>query len=74
MNKQAFISAIKEPARLLVLAIVPFVIAYFANIDTQWAITATVVLRFADSWLHEIGKLQSTRTIESPLVKGITRF
>ena len=73
-DKEALWKAVKEPLRLLVLAVVPFGIAYFMGIEAQWAITATVVLRFIDKYLHEVGKEQSTEREESPLVKGITRF
>jgi hypothetical protein len=74
MNKEIIWKAVKEPLRLLVLAIVPFAITFFTEIDTQWAIGATVVLRFADKFLHEIGKEKSTKKAESKLVKGIVRF
>ena len=71
MNKEAILEAIKEPLRLLVLALIPFALAYFSVIDAQWAIGLTVVLRFIDKLLHEVGKEQDE---ESPLTAGLTRF
>jgi hypothetical protein len=63
-DKQAFIEATKEPVRLLVLAIIPFAIAYFTEVNYQWAGVALLVLRWIDKWLHESGVAE----------KGITRF
>ena len=71
MNKKVIFEAIKEPLRLLVLAIIPFAIAYSAGYDAQWAITATIVLRFIDKYLFELGK---ARKGDSKLDKGLTRF
>lgn len=72
--KKALFEAIKEPLRLLVLAIIPFAITYFTQIDSQWAIYATLILRFLDKALHEVGKDNSTVKDESIFLKGITRF
>lgn len=74
MDKQALWNAIKEPLRLLVLAILPFVVAYFTNIDTQWAFLALLALRGLDKYLHEMGKKSSKKNKESILLKGLTRF
>lgn len=45
--------ATKEPLRLLVLAVVPFLLAYLSEFDYQWAVLATLVLRWIDSLLHQ---------------------
>ena len=74
MNKEAFMEAIKEPLRLLVLAVIPFLLVWAGTIDTQWGVILTVVLRFVDKYVHELGVEQSTKTKESPLVTGLTRF
>ena len=68
--RNAIWEATKEPLRLLVLAVIPFVIAYFSALDYQWAVVATVVLRWLDKVLHEIGK----ETKSEGLTAGITRF
>jgi len=75
-NKDAFIEAIKEPLRLLALAIVPFVITYFAELPQQWAVGAVVVLRFIDKWLHEIAIAQPVKKQNEGLlgVKGLVGF
>ena len=44
--------AAKEPLRLLVLAIIPGILAYFEIINTEWAIVIVAVLRFVDKYLH----------------------
>ena len=68
--------AAKPPLRLLVLAVIPFVIAEVAGIDAEWAITATLVLRFIDSYLHEAAKAEPLRSRNEGLlgVKGLTGF
>lgn len=73
---EALFESIKEPLRLLVLAIIPFAIAYFTELDYQWAIGATIVLRFIDKWLHEIAIAQPAKTQNEGLlgVKGLTGF
>ena len=76
MNKQALIEAIKEPLRLLVLAVIPFVITYFAELPQQWAVAAVVVLKFIDKWLHEIEIAKPVRKQKEGVlgVKGLTGF
>lgn len=73
-NKEALLKAVKEPIRLLVLALIPFALAYLSVIDAQWAIGLTVALKFADKYLHELGKTMGTARKESPLTRGLTRF
>ena len=70
MNKEIIWEAIKEPLRLLVLAVIPFAIAYFVVLPYEWAVIATVVLRFIDKLLHEIGRVEKNKG----LVAGLTRF
>lgn len=70
MDKNAIWEAVKEPLRLLALAIIPFLLVYFGQINAEWAVALTVVLRFVDKLLHEIGK----ETNNESLAKGITRF
>lgn len=62
--------ATKEPLRLLVLALIPFGMAYLTEFPYGWAIVATVILRWLDKILHELGK----STASEGLTKGLTRF
>jgi len=63
-----FKEALKEGARVLVLAIIPLLIDSLNKGEIDWTfilITGTIaVLRFIDSWLHKTGIAE----------KGITRF
>ena len=71
MNKELW-EAVKEPLRLLVLAVIPFALAYLNTISYQWATIALLVLRGLDKFLHEVGKKEGS--INTNLVKGLTRF
>ena len=62
--------AIKYPLRLLVLAIIPFLIAYLTELPYEWAAILTAVLSFIDKILHEVGKAENNET----LTKGLTQF
>ena len=76
MTKEAIFEAIKEPLRLLVLAVIPFALAYFASLPYGWAAFATIVLRFVDKFLHEYEKeLPAKQQNEGLLgLKGLTGF
>ena len=54
VDKNALYEAVKEPVRLLVLAIVPFGIAWLGGLNYEWALIATAVLRFVDKYLHNL--------------------
>jgi len=71
VNKQLW-EAAKEPLRLLVLAVIPFALAYLNTISYQWATIALLVLRGVDRYLHEVGKREGA--VNTNLVKGLTRF
>lgn len=64
INKKVVWESIKEPLRLLVLAIIPLAIAYFTEIGYEWAGILIIILRFIDKYLHESGTAE----------KGLTRF
>jgi len=66
----ALIEALKEPLRLLVLALIPFLLTYFGAINSQWALVIVVLLRFLDKLLHEIGKLEDNEAMK----RGMTQF
>ena len=74
MNKHALWTALKEPLRLFVLALIPFGLVYFSDLPADWAVMTVVVLRFLYKWLHEIGKARTTARVESKLLTGLTRF
>lgn len=75
-DKDVFFEAIKEPLRLLLLAVIPFAIIYFAALPYQWAIALTVVLRFIDKWLHEIEIAKPAKQQNEGIlgVRGLTGF
>jgi len=50
---KALWESVKEPLRWLVLAILPFLIAYVAGLNYGWAVLATTLLRMVDAYLHE---------------------
>ncbi len=62
--------ATKDPLRLLVLAIIPFILVYLEAINAQWAVVITVVLKYIDKILHEMGKESGNEA----LTRGLTRF
>ena len=70
MNWKAIWDAIKDLLRLLVLAIIPFVLDYFSVINTQWAVIITLVLKMIDKYLHRVGETEGKET----LLTGLTRF
>jgi len=76
MNKEALWEAVKLPLRLLVLAILPFLIVYLAQFDAQWAIYATILLAFVDKYLHEYEKAKPVKQQREGVlgVKGLTGF
>jgi hypothetical protein len=60
INKEALWEAIKEPLRLLVLAIIPFAIAYFSEMSYEWAGVIVLILRFIDKLAYEKDKAGET--------------
>lgn len=74
MNWKLLWEAAKEPLRILVLAIIPALLAYFEVINAEWAVSITVLLKFIDKYLHLVGKDKDVDGKGSVLTKGITRF
>jgi len=68
--KKAIWEAVKEPLRLLVIAIIPIALSYFSELDYTWTAIIVLVLRLADKLMHEIGKATKNKA----LVRGITQF
>lgn len=50
---KALWEAVKEPLRWVVLAIIPFLIAYFGGLNYVWAGLVTTILRIIDKYMHE---------------------
>ena len=69
-NKKAIWEATKEPLRLIAIALIPFIIAYFVDLPYEWAAVMIVVLRFIDKLLHELGKAKKDDLLKG----GLTRF
>ena len=75
---EEFKIALTEAVRLAVLAIIPILIASIdvatGAINIEWALVyATIlltVLRFADKWIHEVGKSKNNDVMAG----GLTRF
>lgn len=67
---KSLLEAAKEPLRLLLLAIIPVLLAYFETISYEWAGILVLVLRLADKVLHEVGKATDNEVLK----RGITRF
>jgi hypothetical protein len=63
---EAVKEAAKEPLRLLVLALIPFALAYFEVLPYEWATVIIFVLRFVDKYLHNMNK--------KGIAGGLTRF
>lgn len=63
--------AVKFPLRVLVLAVLPFAVAYVTEMDYKWAGEVTAILVFLDKYLHERWKLNGERKEQ---VKGIVPF
>lgn len=76
MNWQALWEGAKEPLRLLVMALVSWGITELTKLDVQWAVLLTFILRFVDSWLHEIALAEPKKDRNEGLlgVKGLTGF
>ncbi len=51
-DAKTLFEAIKEPLRLLVLAIIPVLLVYFGQINTEWAAVLLLLLRLIDKYLH----------------------
>lgn len=68
--KEAIWEAIKEPLRILVLAIIPVLLVSLEKLSVEWAAVLILVLKFIDQVLHEIGKEEE----KDNLVKGLVRF
>jgi len=68
--KNALWEATKEPLRLLVLAVVPVLVTLAADLPKEYAYAAILVLRFVDSYLHNLGKVNGNEK----QIKGLTQF
>lgn len=81
MNKAALIDGLKEVGRIVLLAIVAWLLTgglelllNAFNIDlaikTQIIVFLTLILKGVDEWIHELGKAKK----DESLTLGLTRF
>jgi hypothetical protein len=70
MTREVIWESVKEPLRLLVLAVIPLLVVYFGGLSYEWAAALVVALRFVDKLLHNLGKEQENEL----LTRGLTRF
>jgi hypothetical protein len=71
-NKKPIIDATLEVLRLVILAVIPYLIDRVSglNLPVEVLVAITVTLKWLDKYLHKYGK---ENEIEE-LVKGLTRF
>lgn len=71
-NKKPIIDATLEILRLVVLAVIPYLIDRVAGLDlpVEVLVAITVTLKWLDKFLHRYGKENDVEEF----VKGITRF
>lgn len=71
-NKKPIISATLDLLRLVVLAVIPYLIDRVAGLDlpAEVLVAITVSLKWLDKYLHKYGVANEVEE----LVKGITRF
>jgi hypothetical protein len=76
MSWEAVWEATKEPLRLLVLSIIPVALAYFTELDWQFAGAVIILLRWLDAILHERAKEEPAKTRNEGFggITGLTGF
>jgi hypothetical protein len=76
MNKEIIWESLKEPLRLVVLAVIPLLITYFTELGTEWALAAILVLRFVDKFLHNTAMAEPVKDRNEGIggVTGLTGF
>lgn len=71
IDKTVLWKAVKEPLRLLVLALVSWLITVIVpQLDEKYIPILTVVLKFVDQYFHELGKANGNPA----MTKGLTQF
>lgn len=70
LNWEIIWEGVKEPLREIALAVIPSLLAVLGTIDAKWAAALYLLLRLADSLLHEFGKEGENKN----LITGLTRF
>jgi hypothetical protein len=71
INWNLLFESIKLPLRLIVLAILPFLVTYLTELNTEWAVTATTILIVLDKYLHELWKLEEDKGLKKENTKPI---
>lgn len=71
-NWMTLLEALKEPGRILFLALITWAITFIVPqvSNPTWSAIILLVLRGIDSYLHELGKETGSTT----LTRGITQF
>ena len=64
---ELLLKAAQEPAREMVMAMLPGLLFYLEKMDVSWAVVLYLVIRGLDSYLHENAKVDKTAK-----VKGLT--
>jgi len=70
----ALFETIKLPLRIIVLALIPFSVAYLTEMDYEWAGIVTSILIFLDKYLHELWAVQETKKGKNKKLIGIIPF
>jgi hypothetical protein len=72
---EALKEALKELGRVVLMAVIPFVIVAVENGSIDYKavgiVAALAALRFIDKYLHEVGKAKEEGSV---LTLGLTRF
>ena len=62
---------LKEPARWLAIGVVAWLVdVVVPQMKPEYIPYLVMALRFVDKWLHDIGKVEENKTLET----GLTRF
>lgn len=75
LNKEAFLKALTEAGRVLLIAVVPLLITMIGNgFEFDWKLilaTALIAeLKFIDKYIHVLGQELDSESLK----KGLTRF
>ena len=64
---ELLLKSAKEPAREMVMAMLPGLLVYLEKLDTSWAVIMYLVIRGIDQLLHENAKVN-----KKAVLKGLT--
>jgi hypothetical protein len=55
---------VKLPLRIIILAVLPFLVAYLTEVNYEWAGVMTSILVFLDKYLHELWKIEEDKDLK----------